>query len=360
MASWPVLTELETVPCCPVCGDEAGRELFLATDVQFQLPGRFPLVRCRRCRLAYLRERPTPRALKAYYPQDAYYAYRHPARHHLFERTDRAARAWYWVKRSLLARAYGYRHLAASDGPQWVARLLLPLRSKATFGLDVLLHPWVEDGAILEVGCGAGMYLDLMRALGWRQAVGVDLSETAVRRAREELGLEAYCGELAELGLGASRFDAVTLSHTLEHVGDPVGFLAEVRRLMKPGGRLAVVVPNMAGLGARLHGPYWHGLDAPRHLVNFSPHSLGLAMERAGLRVERLRTSPRVAYEVALHSHGRRMGDHSSVYTDPHHRFPLPRRARARVTALVERAACALGAPAGEELMAVARRASGP
>jgi 2-polyprenyl-3-methyl-5-hydroxy-6-metoxy-1,4-benzoquinol methylase len=88
-----------------------------------------------------------------------------------------------------------------------------------------LLHPYVEGGSLLEVGCGSGRYLDLMRALGWKRVVGVDFSAKAVEQAKDTLGLEVYCGELRDVVLEPESFDAVSLSHTLEHVPDPIDFL---------------------------------------------------------------------------------------------------------------------------------------
>lgn len=348
----------EAVPQCPVCASPRRQAVVDDVDWLYGLPGRFPIVRCEGCGLGYLSERPVREDLHLYYPDDAYYAYRKPARYSLFWREGVLASAWYLTKKSVLAHQYRYRHLGGSR--LLGALLRLPasawLHRKATFDLNVLLHPFVENGALLEVGCGAGMYLDLMRALGWKTVVGVDFSAKATGQARDVLGLEVHCGDLAEVGLEAERFDAVSLSHTLEHVPDPVAFLAEIRRVMKPGGRLAIVVPNMGSLCARVFGRFWLGLEPPRHVVDFTRDSLRLALERAGLVVETLATNPRGGSQVALFSHSRRSGDRHSVYTNAQHRFPLHRRLRALAVGLRERFECALGRPAGEEVLAVARR----
>jgi ubiquinone/menaquinone biosynthesis C-methylase UbiE len=342
-----------------VCGGEDSVELFSSHDWIYGRPGSFPLVRCTACGLVYLRERPTRSALPFYYPDESYYAYRAPAAHSLFQRRGALAATWYAVKRSLLAHACGYRHLG---GHRLLAALTrLPLlggvRDRATFQLDVLLHPFVAEGALLEVGCGAGMYLDLMRALGWKKVVGVDFSPTAVAQARGPLGLEAHCGELTDVGLAENSFDAVSMSHTLEHVADPVGLLSEARRVMKVGGRLAVIVPNVESLSSRIFKEHCLMVETPRHLTHFTKSSLALALNRAGFMIERLTTSPRGAYQVALFSHSRQAGDDRLVYTDSNRRFPLARRLRAAGLAALEHGLCSLGRPAGEELTAVARKA---
>src|SRR6185503_16632143 len=108
-------------------------------------------------------------------------------------------------------------------------------------------------------------------------------------------------------------------------------------------------VPNIESLSARVFGRDWFHLDAPRHMVNFTRHSLQVALERAGFRVESLKTNPRTSYQTALFSYSRKAGDDCSIYTDGTHRFPFARRARALLLALRERIERAAGLPAGEE-----------
>jgi SAM-dependent methyltransferase len=355
----PLSSERERVGCCPVCQDGDPLELFESHDWLYGRPGRFPLVRCNRCGLSYLRERPSPAALAGFYPDESYYAYRKPAAYSLFARRGLLASLWYALKRSVLAQRFDYRHLAPRRMPAAPAWIPLPswLRERLTYELSVLLHPFIPGGSLLEVGCGAGMYLDLMRALGWPRVVGVDFSARAVSQARDVLGLEVYCGELHDQRFPPDSFDAVSLSHTLEHVADPVGLLSEIRRVLKPGGRLAVIVPNGESLASRVFREHCLLIDTPRHLVIFTKRSLALAFGRAGLDLERLTTSASGAYQVALFSDSRRAGDPPAVYTNSEHRFALPRRLKAAALGAWEHALCAVGRPAGEELWAVARKA---
>jgi SAM-dependent methyltransferase len=69
-------------------------------------------------------------------------------------------------------------------------------------------------------------------------------------------------------------FDAVTLSHVIEHVPDPLGLLVEVRRILKPGARIVLTTPNSRSLGHQKFREFWFGLDPPRHLQIFTPASL--------------------------------------------------------------------------------------
>jgi SAM-dependent methyltransferase len=312
-------------------------------------------MRCEGCAGIYPDPRPTTTGLAAYYPEDAYYAYSRPSRHRLFARKSPAARLWYPTVRGILRQQYGYRQLGGSSALAFVFGRLPTVHTRAKFSLGVLLHPWRPDGALLDVGCGSGRYLDLMRALGWSRVVGVDIGETAVRHARESLGIEVHCGDLRDVAFPDASFDSVSLSHALEHMEDPVGLLGEVKRVTKPGGRIAIVVPNVTSLLSRLLREWWVGLETPRHVINFSPAALRIALAKSGLAVESLKTSPTGSYGVALFSISRARGDPPSAYTDENHRFGLRRRGEAAGLSAIERGLCAVRLPAGELICAVAR-----
>lgn len=346
---------LSAVARCPACASPERSFLFASRDWIHELPGEFPLMRCAGCGCVYPDPRPSPDALGGYYPEDGYYAYAPPSPYRLFARTDPPARLWYAAARGILAAGYGYDRLGGSRALAATLGRIPPLHRRATFSLGVLLHPFRPGGALLDVGCGAGGYLDLMRALGWERVVGVDISEGAVATARDALGLEAYVGELADAAFPDDTFDAVTLSHTVEHVADPVALLAEVRRVTRPGGRVAIHVPNVDSMLSRRLGEHWLGLETPRHLVNFSPTGMRTVLDRAGLRIESVRTVAQGSYGVALFSTSRARGDPHSAYTDDRHRYPLRRRAEAAALATAEAALCRLDRPAGELIAAVAR-----
>lgn len=150
---------------------------------------------------------------------------------------------------------------------------------------------------LLDLGCGDGSFLALMRDAGWH-VTGIDPDAKAARTAQERFGLTVIVGSLQDAGFPNQSFDAVTLSHVIEHVHDPVALLSECRRVLKPGGRAVIVTPNIRSLGHRRFGASWRGLEPPRHFNLFSSQTLRNCCQRAGLSVQTLRTSARSADRV--------------------------------------------------------------
>jgi SAM-dependent methyltransferase len=148
--------------------------------------------------------------------------------------------------------------------------------------------PWHGEGRLLDFGCGGGSFLARMHRQGW-QVTGLDISTTAVQRVRGELGLRVFVGSLPHPELRPASFDVITMWHSLEHVHEPLEVLREAHRLLVPGGRLVIAVPNIDSLPFRWFGAAWYGLDLPRHLTHFAPWTLQVMLERVGFRVGQIR-----------------------------------------------------------------------
>ncbi len=154
-----------------------------------------------------------------------------------------------------------------------------------------LSAPAEHQNCLLDVGCGDGEALDILRNLGWR-VLGVELDGNAVESARTR-GLDVRHGDLAAAGFANDSFDTVTSSHVIEHVHDPLAFLIEQKRVLKSGGRLIAVTPNVRGPIHRKHAEHWLNLDPPRHLVIFTPASLKRLATAAGFSQVQITTTAR-------------------------------------------------------------------
>jgi SAM-dependent methyltransferase len=141
-------------------------------------------------------------------------------------------------------------------------------------------------GRLFDAGCGDGQFLHLMKQNGW-QGKGVDFDAAAIETGRKKYGVDLAVGDFQTVPIEESSFDAVTMSHVIEHVPDPIACLDKCRRLLKPGGRLVVSTPNVRSLGHQTFKSAWRGLEPPRHLHIFPHHLLGECAKRAGLKVVR-------------------------------------------------------------------------
>ena len=93
--------------------------------------------------------------------------------------------------------------------------------------------------------------------------LGLDLSPEAAAIAARENGVQVVTATLAGACFPDASFGVVTMFHVLEHVLDPCAVLTEVHRVLRPGGRVVLQVPNIDSWQSRLFGPKWWGLHGP-------------------------------------------------------------------------------------------------
>jgi SAM-dependent methyltransferase len=161
---------------------------------------------------------------------------------------------------------------------EWLQEQLYNWRSR-----QVLHRLDRKNPKVLDVGCGRGLLLRAFQQ-GGCDVTGTEFSEDACRFAREVLKLPVRVGLLHELNFPDHSFDVVVMWHVLEHVSDPRPTLAEVSRILKPGGLFLVAVPNFGSPEARLAKAGWFHLDLPRHLSHYTRPSLEQNLGKAGLR----------------------------------------------------------------------------
>ena len=248
---------METIPCV-LCGSSDADPVCATGDRLRAAEGRlapaspgpaatFTLVRCRGCGLVYLDPRPTAAEIGGFYPDDYHTA------HGTAGPVQRLEDAW--------------RRRQFAEVARWLAELR-PGR-----------------GRLLDIGCGSGELLEALRDDGWRVS-GVEPSARSAEIARTQRGLDVQTAAFDDASLPESSYDVVVFAAALEHLHDPVAALTRARRLLTPGGLVAVLfLPLIDAPQARLFGPRWIGLDLPRHLYQFGTHSFAAAADAAGLRV---------------------------------------------------------------------------
>jgi 2-polyprenyl-3-methyl-5-hydroxy-6-metoxy-1,4-benzoquinol methylase len=145
-----------------------------------------------------------------------------------------------------------------------------------------------SKGALLDVGCAYGWFLEVARERGW-DVTGVEATPETANVARQA-GLDVHVGTLEDAAYSDASFDVVCLWDVLEHVPGVDAFLGEIRRILKPGGLLAVQSPNIRSVMARQAGERWSWLLLPHHVWHFTPATMKQTLEKRGFAVARLTT----------------------------------------------------------------------
>jgi SAM-dependent methyltransferase len=141
---------------------------------------------------------------------------------------------------------------------------ILPYRLKKIASHGILHGDW------LDCGCAEGYYTKALIEYGANRAVGADAIEGLVRRAESEphpASVSFLCAKAEALPFPSDSFDGALLNEVLEHVTDEGRTLAELARVLRPGGHLAVFSPNrwfpFEGHGLRISAARSFGHPVP-------------------------------------------------------------------------------------------------
>lgn len=186
-----------------------------------------------------------------------------------------------------LANGYRNRRYGTSfEDSHWLGYWILKYFPPSRELVDVQFRHLPKAGStgtarLLDVGCGDGSFLQLARAAGWT-VFGCDPDPAAVENALAR-DIEVRVGGADAWLDEEGSFDAISLSHVLEHVPDPAATLGALNRLLKPRGFLYIDTPHIDALGHQLYGKFWHGLDVPRHLSILSLKAMHELLRNNGM-----------------------------------------------------------------------------
>lgn len=287
---------IEGKPRCYFC-NSAGAKLYDGLrDRLFGTPGTWNILSCRNCGLIWLDPQPISNEIWKIY--GTYFTHQTTPS----GSSPRLASLRARLGKAVLSECYGYRrnNEDVTAGALWKSLCRLSwVRDIFCFQIMGLKAAW--KGRLLDVGCGDGAFLARMKSLGW-EAVGVELDEKAANVAKTKFDVDVFIGTLEAAGFADESFDVITLSHVIEHVGDPIELLCRCRNLLRKGGRVVVTTPNAECLGHRIFREHWRGLEVPRHMMVFSLRTLAQLASEAGLSIGALRTSARGAHAFYLES----------------------------------------------------------
>ena len=145
------------------------------------------------------------------------------------------------------------------------SRLYSRARRRLMAGVYQPPRQFPNNSRILDFGCGDGWYLEWCREAG-HQAIGFEASHELSSQLQDRLDLPIYCSLDALISDHEASIDHITLHFVVEHLTDIAAVLGPLRQLLRPGGTLRYVVPNIDSWEYRWFRRRWHSLDPPRHI----------------------------------------------------------------------------------------------
>lgn len=145
-------------------------------------------------------------------------------------------------------------------------------------------QPYRATNRLLDVGCGAGFFLEEARDRGWRVS-GNEFSAHAIEVNRAK-GLDVIHGPITLDTFEPGTFDVITAFEVFEHVDEPSEMGALLARILRPGGLLYCTTPNFNALSRRVLKARWNVIDYPEHLCYYTPATIRTWLGAAGFDPE--------------------------------------------------------------------------
>jgi SAM-dependent methyltransferase len=231
---------------CVVCGSREHSVIATGTDYQSRtVQQSFDWCRCTLCGHFYISPLPSEAALSIIYPDTL----------KNYEEFD--------ARRGLAFRVKGLL-----DG-----RRLRQLAAEIPAG-----------GRVLDVGCAAGMFLDLVKrhVPAIHEMEGLDISEAAAAGATRK-GYKVYVATIEKADLPEDYYDLIYMQQVIEHVHDPRAVLAKLKRCLKVGGRLVMETPHLYSWDHSLfRRGYWEGYHIPRHFNLWTTDGMTRMVKESG------------------------------------------------------------------------------
>lgn len=261
--------------CCKICGHLDAQFLFRAESKRYAPGEYFHLYRCKKCSGICINPHLDFTTIQKYYPQGY--------EPHDSNRT-KTVYTRELIMKPLRQYVYGCRPNPGAKNINAARKLLSEIFDR----LSYRSFPWPKgDGKLLDIGCGNGAYMAMIKELGW-SGYGIESNFTAARHANKTLGLEVQTGDFEKVAYPEKHFDTITMWHSLEHFPDPKKIIRKVRKLLKDDGVLMIGLPNFSSLDRKLFKESWNGLEIPLHACHFTPGSIQYLLKETGFEVRKI------------------------------------------------------------------------
>ena len=253
--------KLESCTCCPVCGSLEFMQMYGGLeDGVFNFVSKSDMQHCNICNSAFLNPRITEDTIGFAYSN--YYTH--------VEKKNRANKSILYKIWNLVLNDYvNLKYNIGYDSFIFRVGFILYFFPKIRRVIDRDYRGLSKSKrlSILDVGCGDGTFLELAQNAG-HEVMGVDPDIKALHNARRK-NLNVTQGDIFSIS-NLEYYDAIFLSHVIEHVHYPEKVVSQAYKLLKPNGYIWIETPNIESFGNRYFSKFWRGLEPPRHLVIFN------------------------------------------------------------------------------------------
>ncbi|EKB49211.1 bifunctional 3-demethylubiquinone-9 3-methyltransferase/ 2-octaprenyl-6-hydroxy phenol methylase [Cecembia lonarensis LW9] len=250
---------MERLNKCPLC--KSGLFLNLQEVVDHSISGeKFMLCQCSNCQLIFTNPRPDIEHIAQYYQSTDYISHQ-----------DQSNNLTNFIYKQV-------RKITIKQKVSW-------------------LNQYNEKkGNLLDIGCGTGYFLEAAAKNGWSVS-GIEPDQTARKLAKnKKIKVKKSISELFK----KDQYQCISLYHVLEHIHELRKTGKQLSKMLKNGGTLMIAVPNINSYDAKYYGPYWAGLDVPRHLYHFTPETIQQFAELVGLKIQAIIPMKFDSYYVSL------------------------------------------------------------
>jgi 2-polyprenyl-3-methyl-5-hydroxy-6-metoxy-1,4-benzoquinol methylase len=257
----------ERLEQCPICGKEEFKNFLVVNDNAVSKES-FVIVECENCSFKFTNPRPDTESIGKYYESEEYISHSN-------------------TKSGIINRAY---HVVRS----------ITTKQK----VELINRHSPAKGAILDFGCGTGVFLAACKKDGWKVR-GIEPNAGARDVASKETG-ERIANDLQELA--GEKFAVITLWHVLEHIHTLNETVEKLIHLLHEDGTLIIAVPNADSHDAQQYKADWAAYDVPRHLYHFTQDTMKRLLKKHKMKLEEILPMKFDAYYVSLLSEKQKEG----------------------------------------------------
>lgn len=245
---------------CPICGEDHYNQIFKVKEMQMGLREEFEYVECSNCGCLFIKR--IPDNIGNYY--DINY---NPHKHqdNLFDKISKKLSGLYIANNPIIKSLFDNKVTVTTKfWNSLVDKKLINFESQ-----------------ILDVGCGDGSFLNILKKGGFRNLTGLDLFIDDENMLN---GITIYKTSLEEFQSN-KKFDLITLNHSFEHMDNQLTNLKCLENLVKYGGIIVIRIPIKSDYFWNNYGVNWHQIDAPRHLFLHTIESFKILCDKTNLKV---------------------------------------------------------------------------